>query len=668
MPPTAPPIAPTRSASPIPAVRLRLIRGVVAGAVAAAGVLALRLSGVLVGPIALLAAVALALLVPVGRTLSQRALLVGSAVLGWLVVTFWLPLPLGGVGRATTLMALAAAGLAGWSMAGPRPRARLRMLLPHLTLGDGVTAATTGVAAALLAPWLRITDAAGALAMLLPGWDNSVHYHMVEMIRRFGVTVDQLGAAPAGEEWVGRYYPQSFHAVAATTMELLGPVRPGPGTELVTMVQATGWLEVLVIGLLAAGIVSLPTLARRPGIAVVAVAVVTGAFLLGPGAMAMPAGFPNFFFACALAGCVPLVAMTADRITTPVMLALGGLLVAVANSWVLLVALALPAALAVVLPWRRDRWPATRLGWAPIVAITLLTAFGGLHALQVMSALDAGAVLTTAGGVPTPNRGMMMATIGAGVGLAILALARRLGRGAATSSAVFFGLAGGAALAVLQIAKSKTLSYYFWKYAIGVELITTVLAVVALSALLDAATSPTAPAATSAQPGRRRLVAGTAEVVGIGVLAAAALQLHGFTGLVVGPLAVVPTADGMLQRQAAVSRAHTPSTLDLQIWAATGIPMPPGANPVFVSPLANDASFHPINAQQWYLSLTGRWTSEANQRTFGLLPAGPGPETLEARARRLLDADPHAVVIVVPESLQTLREALGPDASRAVSW
>jgi hypothetical protein len=667
-PPTAPPVAHARLESPSPSVRLRLIRGVVGGAVAAAVVLALRLGGVLVGPIAVMAVVALALLVPVGRTLSQRALLVGSAVLGWLVVTFWLPLPVGGVGRATTLMALTAAGLVGWSMAGPLPRTRLRMLLPHVTVGDGVVAATTGVAAALLAPWLRITDPAGALALLLPGWDNSVHFDMVEMIRRFGLTVDGIGAAPGGETWSGANYNQSFHAVAATTMELLGPVRPAAGTELVTMVQATGWLEVLVIGLLAAGIVSLPAMARRPGVAVVAVAVVTAAFLLGPGAMAMPAGFPNFFFACGLAGCVPLVVMTADRITTPVMLALGGLLVGVANSWILLVVLALPAAVAVILPWRRDRWPATRLGWTSLVAITLLTAFGGLHALLVTSSLDAGAILTTVGGLPVPNRGTMAATIGAGVGLSVLALTRRPGRGAATSAAVFIGLAGGAALAVLQITRAKTLSYYFWKYAIGVELITTVLAVVALSALLDTGPATMAAAPTLTQPRRRRLLAGLAEGVGIMVLAAAAMQLYGFTGVIAGPLLVAPTADGMVQRQAASVRAHTPSVLDLQIWAATRVAVPPGANPVFISPLANDPSFHPINAQQWYLALSGRWTNEANQRTFLLLPAGPGPETLEARARRILDGDPHGVVIVVPESLQTLREALGPDAGRALSW
>lgn len=661
-------VRPARPESPVRAPRVRLIRGVASGAAAAALVLALRLSGLLVGPVAVIAAVALGLLIPVGRTVSRRALLVGSSVLGWLVITWWLPLPLGGVGRATTLMALTAAGLAGWAMAGQLPRTRLRMLLPRVTVADGVTTLATLFAAGVLSPWLRITKPSGALDMLLPGWDHSAHFHMVAMIRRFGVTIDRLGPAPGGDTWVGANYPQSYHAVAATVMELLGPVRPGTAaTELVTMVQASGWLEVLAVGVLAAGIMTLPTLAKRPGAGAVLVAVVTAAFVLGPGAMTLPAGFPNFFFACALAACVPLVVMTADRITSPMLLALGGLLVGVANSWILMLALALPAALAVVLPWRRDRWPTTRLGWTSVTAIVLVTLVGGLRALQVMAGLDAGMVLTRGGGIPAPDRGTMAATIGAGVALAILTLVRRVGaRAAATSAAVFVGVAGGVALAVLQIVTTKTLSYYFWKYAIGLELITMVLAVVALSALLDTR-APTTAAPTA--PIRRRLLTGTANAVAYGVLAAAALQLYGFTGMVIGPHPMVPTSDGIVRRQFAIARTTTSSIMEIQIWAATGVAVPQGTDPVFVGlGQANDISIDPINAQQWYLALTGRWTSEANERSVVLETVGTGKETLETRARRVLDADPLAVIIVAPEALPSLRAALGPEAARTLTW
>jgi hypothetical protein len=502
--------------------------------------------------------------------------------------------------------------------------------------------------------------------MLLPGWDNSAHFDMVMMLRRFGVTIDQLGAGPNGEMWAYTRYPQSFHAVAATMMELLGPVRPGSGgSELVLMAQATGWLEVLAIGMLAAGVVSLPTLAGRPGISAIVVAVVTGAFVLGPGSTAFPAGFPNFFFACALASCVPLVVMAADRVTTPVMLALGGLLVGVANSWILLLALALPAAVAILLPWARDRWPTTRLGWTSVAVITLLTAFGGLHALQVITDLDVG-VLTTLGGIPLPNRGTMALTVGAGVGLAVLALARRLGRSAATSSAVFVGLAVGVAVAALQLVKTKALSYYFWKYAIGLELITTVLAVVALSALLGARAGDTAGAATPPRSLRKRFLAGTADVVGIGVLCAAALQLYGFTGPIVGPLGMQPTADGVLQRVDAIVRVHAPTAEEIQILDATTVVIPPGKNPVYVN--EPYAKIHPMNAQQWYMALTAHWTEQAQKRTPLLSQFGTGPVTLDATVRRVLDADPLAVVIVAPERLAEVRQALGPEADRALSW
>jgi hypothetical protein len=75
-----------------------------------------------------------------------------------------------------------------------------------------------------------------------------------------------------------------------------------------------------------------------------------------------------------------------------------------------------------------------------------------------------------------------------------------------------------------------------------------------------------------------------------------------------------------------------------------------------------------MNAQQWYLALTGRWTEEAQYRTRFLSPSGSDVDTLETTVRRVLDADPLAVVIVAPGSLATLREALGSDSSRALTW
>src|SRR5665647_908428 len=210
-------------------------------------------------------------------------------------------------------------------------------------------------------------------------------------------------------------------------MELLGsPTPQSVGAEMATTVNAIGWVAVLAVGMLAAGLCALPGLGRRPVAAVLVTTVVTAGFLLGPGAMALPGGFANFFFACALAASVPLVAVHVDRLSSPIpLLAIGGLLVGVAHSWLLLISLALPAAALVLLPSAHCRWPTSRRGWIGLTAILAMTGLGGLQAARVLSGLDATAVLTTQGGIATPDLGTLAMTLTASLALLAFALVRR---------------------------------------------------------------------------------------------------------------------------------------------------------------------------------------------------------------------------------------------------
>src|SRR5690349_1757394 len=101
-----------------------LVRPAAAAIAAALAVVLLRHEGWLTGGPALAVAAVIVLALPTAKALSRRLLLTGCLFFGWLPVLWWWHLSLVG-GRVTTVLALVAAGLAGWVEAGPDRPARL---------------------------------------------------------------------------------------------------------------------------------------------------------------------------------------------------------------------------------------------------------------------------------------------------------------------------------------------------------------------------------------------------------------------------------------------------------------------------------------------------------------------------------------------------------------
>ncbi len=618
----------------------RWLLAVPSGAVVAGAVLALRLEGLLRGNLALTVALLLVLLVPTSRLLSRRILLAGAYSAGLVPALWWLPLPLGSVGRAGLLLAALAGGTTGWLLfggaGGLRPRAR--SLLPRLAPVDALPLAAAAVTTWVTRAWIRVPDGATALAALLPGWDNSAHFDMVHMIRMRGLTVDRLGAAPGGEAWQFDQYPQAYHAVVATLMELFGsPSLATPGAELVAFTRAQAWLLVLLAAMLAAAVCSLPRLRRNPGLALVAAVLLVAAFVVGPGGAGIAEGFPNFVFACALTACVPLLVATVPRVPLPWhVAAIGGLLAGVAGAWVLMLVVAGPAAAVLLLPTRRSRWRATRRAWTATGVALAATVVGVLAPLHVLGGLDAGTVLVTPGGISAPETGLVVALA---LGAAALCLwpsrpGSALGRHAVAPIA---GLTAAVVLAWWQLHNAGQLSYYFFKLLTGVELTSLAVAALALTGL------GRATAGDGHRPARTRKVSAA-------VLAAvAASQVTGFTGTGSAHFAV-PTGA---------------TTVGSALVAASEVPIEASRATLLAA-----VGVHPLNAQQWYLALTGRWTQRANTDAGALLDDAGLPRDLPTVVRTLLDQHDGAVILVDPVQLETAREAAGSAERRAlvVGW
>lgn len=629
-----------------PAARRAVACGV--GAVVAGLVAALRAAELLPGPLTLALAVAVGLAVPTSRLLARRILWHGAILAGVVPALWWADLPLGTLGRAGLLLAVALGALAAWlawdGVGGLGRRAR--RLVPDWQVVDMLPVGAALASAWFLQAWLRVSTGAEALAALVPGWDHSAHFGMVRALRLTGATADAV-PPPAGETWQFVSYPQGYHAVVATVMEALGgtaaPGRPAPPVDqdLVTYLQATSLLLLGAAVLVAAGLCALPQLRRRPAVATPVAALAVAALVIGPGAMSFAHGFVNFVVAAALTACVPLVVVGMPRVPLPVPLAaLGGLLVAVAHGWALLLVMALPMAAVLVLPLRRSRWRADRRTWWVSGAVLAATAVGLLAALRILLVHDVDAVLILPGGVLGPEMGALVLVVAGAVGLALWGATRRTARTTFAAVGPAVGLAAAAGVALLQLRAGGELSYYFWKLMIGVELVSVVVLGIAVARMVRAA-----PA------GRTRLARMRVAAASL-ILAAGATQVFGVAGdgseIFPVPSFKLPHAEAALAAARVAESAGTPT--------------------VVLTPPAEHA-LDPLSAQQWHLGLTGRWTAQANALAAEALvtEAGGGAELLAA-ARAIL-AQPGVQVIAPPETAAALRAEL-PDelAARVLTW
>ncbi len=638
------------------------VRGVVVGLLVAGAVVVGRRAGVLEGPVGLVLGAALALAVPTSRLLSRRALLTGCLAFGWLPILWWWSLPTGGMGRVTVLLALTSGILAGWVAAGRHPGSRARHLVPHVAPADVLTGGALVAALSMLSPWWGARSGASALAMLSLGWDNSAHFDMTEMIRTHGAVVSAVAAPPGGGSWSYVSYPQGYHSITAAMMELVGSPHLGSaGAEVALYARSMGLVAVAAVVLVVAGIASIPALRRQPRLAAVAAVVVVAGFLWGPGGLVLEDGFPNFFLACALVAVVPLVALPIARWPSPVLLAaLGGALVGIAASWALLLTMAAPVALALLLPARRSRARVSRRSWVISVAIAVVTGAVIVREVLVIGVQPLTSILTLGGGVT--HRSLVETDVVVALAiLVVLVLGLRSPRPWSGSVARLVGATGGLAVGVAFAAwiayvqtRTGPLSYYFWKYAIALELLALVIGSVALAIAMVRT-----PARATSMRGTLAAAVAVVVLVGVG---------FGAPYPTITTVTHLPESAGLVAHVRLALASMSPSPQIRELLAASSAPSPVAQRSVYV-PIGNPGMPDSAVLGQWNAALTGTWTDDRNGPIGMLVGSTMSLVGGTAVVRRLLDSDPSLVVVVPPEYAELVRNSVGTSsAERVRTW
>lgn len=639
---------------------LAVLRWLAAALLAGASVVVLRVSGLLDGACGAVLAVALLVLVPSSAMFSRRLLLNGVIALGFLPLLWWHQLPLGEVGRVTLVLALVIAAMVGWVVHAGHPADRLRRLIPRVGWADLAPLGAASAGAVMLSPWLRAPSGEGVLSMLMTGWDHSAHFDMTEMVRQHGAAIWAL-ASPTGTAWSYDDYPQGFHTAAAAVMELLGsPVVGTPAEELILYGRAMGLVSVLGVVIVVAGIAAVPTLRRRPLVAWIPAAAVTAAFLWGPGGLILADGFPNFFLGCALLAAVPLIAIPIARWPAPIhVLALGGAVVGIAHTWALLLTMALPAALAVLLPFRSRRAAVSRWGWGVNVAIALMTGAAVATAVAVIGVQPLADVVSVGGGVSNRSIGELYGVV-AGSLLAVVLLAwsaprsrpQHLRRAAWVVVGPVVGVAVAAWIADIQL-RQGDLGYYFWKYAIALELLALVVGSVAAAALV-------ARSRGVGSSNARVLVL----AIGVVVVVAAGF---GSPHPAVPARTLLPESAGMIGRLRLVAASDAPTPEAARLLAAAAA-MPEGARSVYV-PVPPQGWHNAASVSQWAAALSGSWTDDVNEPIGMLYEADLSVEGAPGVVRRLLSSYPDLMVVVPPRVVDDIRSGLPEHLrERVLTW
>jgi len=646
-----------------------MIRAALVGGTLITLVVAARRAGVLQGQPAFALAAIGCLAVPVSRQLSRRILVVGTVVLGWLPMAWWFPAPVPSFGRVGVLLALLVGGLGAWVASGCSPWARLASLAPRLRSVDVLPLLAAMASAAVLRDVFAARTGSRVLTLLIPGYDNISHYAIVHMIRKSGMVTNP---APwiTGEATPFTHYPQGFHAAVAATMELLiSPNVGGTDHELVVYAHALVLVVIVAVTALVAGICALPQLRRRPVVAAPLVALVTAGFMAGPGGTALHDGFPNFVVACALVGMVVLLIIPLQRVISPVILcAVGGAVVGIAYNWALLLVLALLAMPALLMPLSRRRWVASRGQWLAIAAIVMAVGLSLFAVLHVLSVIPLSSQLTVGGGVTQPDIGMLIALVVGSAGLTLVVFARawrETKRGAermdlriATLALVPLGGAVvGAAIVVLQLRATAKVGYYFWKFAIGLELSCLVIIVGAVAALVTAW-----PRGSSSRFSR------TVAAASGGVLVLAASQTFGYIGPSLTRYGVASGESSTQMRELAHQASEKPNPTGERLLAALHVQERDLSRKVVFLPYPNDAPINPKLAEQWYLALTGTYTDQSTWAVMALTTMR-SPRSAAARANLILRHEPTTLMVVDPHQLDAVRRAMDPALrDRIVGW
>ncbi|MFI2753068.1 hypothetical protein ACGIF2_06500 [Cellulomonas sp. P22] len=627
------------------------------GVLIAALTVALRHFGVLTGPITLALVIAVALALPTAKTLSGRILLAGLIALGWSQTLWWWQLPFD---RVTACLALGFGMAAGWIIARKMHLMGSRPLIPDIRVVDVIPLLTAAFGLFAFKPWITRDDGVSALALLLPGWDNSAHFNMFHMTWLHGSTIDAITPPTATNDWLYFNYPQGFHATAASLAQLMWPAaKHDVSSSLIAYNRITALLVTATVVTLVAGLCSMPRLRSRWDVAAPLAAVVSAGFFLGPGATSVQSGFASFVVPCALIGASMFVVVSMSRVAQPVsMLALCGAFLGVAHGWILLLVLAFPVAVASLLPMTKDRWRASRHAWTATALIIGATAFGIFRAARLVLGGTGGTSLSAPGAITPPPVGMVVviATSSLGAGLIAVALLRKgelVDKANAWQVSTLISILPICVvvahyLTSIQIRDHGTVGYYFWKFLLGSELI--------LLALLSLAVSLIVPHEIAKKKPTGRVLTG----IGVCALSLAGTQLYGYSGPSSVATGLVSTDTTTIVQDNFRLAPDAMATAASSLLSAARVLENSGIDSAYLE--TAPTSMDPINAQQWYLSLRGDWTTQGNFESVLLQGGQDSVETTIPVAERWLSS--HSGTLVISPSL---RQAFLDDA-RLVSY
>jgi hypothetical protein len=624
------------------------------------------LSGLLRSAALLVVLALVALALPTSRDLSRRVVVVGAVFLGGLPLLWWLPWPAFLPSHAAVVTAVLGGLLAVLMAMGRITRGDV---LPRVRSTDLAGLAAAAVAVWMQLPMLRTTSGPVALTRLLHGWDNSAHYAMAELIRTHGTVIPLIAQGPLGE-WSYKWYPQGFHTVVATVSEAVVGRRVLAADQSVALYERSAALVcLLAVVTVVAAVCSLPAVRRRPAVAWPAALLVASVFVIGRGSLIFFDGFPNFFVACAMLALVPLVVAQMTRVSAPLLAALGGSCVAVAQNWGLMIVMAVPAVLFVLLPMRRVRWPKGARAWSGPAAVSLLTLFGmGTAWYQLRNQPSIDEIVVINGGVSPLSVVQLWSTVGLAV-VTCLLLAWRAGvlerhrrssrqwlRVFALVTVPLAGVLVSLAIARVQASHTGSGSYYLVKFEIALML-------VSVSVLVAAGTSLVATWSR------------TRRGVGLPVAAlasAAAILVYGWPAPVPTPLIPlgVKASLGAFVRVTAQKDEIAPSPDASTILIAAMAYQQHGSGPAVLLPFPMATFFDSMMAAQWFDGLTGTWTNSSQVP----LRSGPPPvqdqSTAVSVALETLARAPGFSVMVGPDFYDSVHAAATTHGwgDRVMTW
>ena len=627
-------------------------------------VLILRASPGFSGITAIVGFVALAILLPLSRSLSRRVFYFGVLCLTWLPLAWWVPLPLW-FDRVGVCLAIVCGGLVARVLVARKPLEYFATLRPHVRLAD-VLPVLVGLSAFwLTSPLIFSSSNNRALSLLIKsGWDHVSHLAMVDLISTHDSVLATFGNSPDGSAWIGSTYPKHFHVLVVAVAEALrGAYGTATGPNAQDYGQAVALLLVFFLTVLTAGLIQIPAVQRSPFLALPPIAFVAAAYLVGPGSTAISTGYPNFVIACAAVAMVGCVAVTMSRVLMPLQLALiAGLVVATAHSWLLLLPLASVAALVALAPFSRVRWRSARTRACVSASVVCLAVIGIGTAVFITFHSLTGSSLAAGGSesFPAPLTFALIAACTAiGIGTAGAVRTWRGLQSVRVSLLAIVAIAAALILVALgykQLTTAHALLYYFAKLATGTLLV--------LSALV-------VPMIVVGMARRHIPVRFGRKLVTSGLLAVAAIQLFGYVGPTFAG-AVPGEADGLHYWSAArtVLSHRTPEAARL-LQASSLARHASFGKTVYVAAMPGDPLPHLAN--QWHLSLSGTWSMSSDRLSKYLddpdYAGGFATGEVARPVENILKNEPSIQIIVAPQVLEKLERVLPrSERDRVISW